>query len=93
MIFSSILNAPITGFYLLLVRIKLFGYYQSMKKKKKIVTAFLFGKFEAEGMSNKTINKLISNYVELGNAILDRKLLKQGLLARHLIKKIEVKDN
>ncbi|MHA1399343.1 MAG: hypothetical protein ACTSQE_03210 [Candidatus Heimdallarchaeaceae archaeon] len=80
---ASIVNIPIAGIYLVIVKLKLIWYFRTMKKRKKKVTNFLNEKFSEENIfSKKTREKLISNYINVGNELLDRTLYKKILIAR-----------
>ncbi len=69
----SFLNPIITLYYGFILRIKLSWYSRQKKKRIKIVKEFLANKLEKEKYDKKTSNKIVENYLKIGEIFLDRK--------------------
>jgi len=84
----SIFNPVLTLYYGLVVKIKFYWYSRKKRKRKKIASIFLKEKLSNKGMKDKTIDKIIENYLKFGETIFDRKLIQGALsLDRKLIPK------
>ena len=73
---SKIFNPLITLYYGIIFRTKFKLHSRKKRNKQKSVKNFLRGKFTDKGLSEKTINKLIDMYCQLGDILFDRKILR-----------------
>lgn len=71
----SIFNPVLTIYYGLVVKIKFYWYSRKKRKRKKIASIFLREKLNNKGIKEKTVEKIIENYLKFGETIFDRKLM------------------
>jgi hypothetical protein len=76
----SIFNPVLTLYYGLVVKIKFYWYSRKKRKRKKVASSFLKEKLNNKGIKEKTVDKIIENYLKFGETIFDRKLM-QGALS------------
>ena len=72
----GLINFVKTLFYGFMMRIKLSWYTRKKRKKKKFMEKVLLEKLGDTRIEEKTIEKVIENYLEVGEIFLDRKNLK-----------------
>ncbi|MFW9852567.1 MAG: hypothetical protein ACFFDS_06475 [Candidatus Thorarchaeota archaeon] len=84
----SIFNPVLTLYYGLAVKIKFYWYSRKKRKRKKIASIFLKKTLSNKGIKDKTVDKIIENYLKFGETIFDRKLMQGALsLDRKLLPK------
>jgi len=84
----SIFNPILMLYYGLVVKIKFHWYSRKKKKRKKLASVFLKEKLNNKGIKEKTVDKIIENYLKFGETIFDRKLIEGALsLDRKLLPK------
>jgi hypothetical protein len=71
----STFNPIVTVFYGLIIRIKFSWFSRKKRKKRKITRNSLEKKLHNKGIEEKTVNKIIENYLKFGETIFNRKVI------------------
>ena len=69
----SFLNPIITLYYGFILQVKLSWYSRKKRRRKKMIRGFLSDKLKDENYSKKTTDKIVENYLNIGEIFLDRK--------------------
>ncbi len=91
----SIFNPVVTLFYGLVIRVKFNWFSRRKRKRRKITRISLEKKLHNKGIEEKTVNKIIFNYLRFGETIFDRKVIQAAFSINRTLdpKRLHQKNN
>ena len=91
----SIFNPIVTLFYGLIIRVKFSWFSRRKRKRRKITRTSLEKKLHNKGIEEKTVNKIIENYLRFGETIFDRKVIQAAFSINRTLdpKRLQQKNN